>query len=323
MIYWFLFFYFIGVIMQLNELIKSMSQFIEKKIREKYLRNFQEILLESGIFTIASNLLAIIIFSIVLLIFLFLLISLLFNFNALVAILFGFFIPPGFLIGTIIIKTEKRAEEIEKASPDFLRQLSSMLRVGMSFENAMEDLSRYGSGPLYDEVKRAVIEIKMGRQFNESIVAMVNRLKSKNLERTFKIILEARKSGGSLADIIDDVSNDLRAIIILKRERRSSVMMAVMFLLISAVIAAPFALGMTGIYSSFMGSFGKGSELIETSNIAAGAYIVIHSILASFIIGLIMYGDFRKGIKFSIPLTISAYGVFYVVSNFGARFLGF
>ena len=312
-----------GVTMQLNELINSMSRSIETKVPEKYLTSFQEILLASGIFTIASELLSIMIIIIIVSILLFLIISLIFGFGILIAILFAIFIPPSFLAGMIIIKSEKRAERIEKASPDFLRQLASMLRVGLSFENAMEDLSRYGSGPLYDEVKRAVIEIKMGREFNESIMAMVNRLKSKNLERTFKIILEARKSGGSLADIIDDVSNDLRAIIILKRERRSSVIMAVMFLVISAVIAAPFALGMTGIYSSFMVSLGKGSELIEASNIAAGGYIVIHSILAGFIIALVIYGDFKKGIKFSIPLTISAYGVFYVVSNFGAVFLNF
>ena len=309
--------------MQFNELITQMSQFIEKKVPEKYLISFQEILLESGIFTIASDLLSIMIIVIATLVLLFILISLLFNFDILIATLFGIFIPPGLLLGLIIIKSEKRAEEIEKASPDFLRQIASMLRVGMSFENAMEDLSRYGSGPLYDEVKRAVIEIKMGRQFNESIKAMVNRLKSKNLERTFKIILEARKSGGSLADIIDDVASDLRAVGVLKRERKSSVMMAVMFLVISAVIAAPFALGMTGIYSSFMVSFGKGTELAEISNIAAGSYIVIHSILVGFIIGLVMYGDFKKGIKFSIPLTIAAYGIFYVVSNFGAVFMGF
>ena len=36
--------------------------------------------------------------------------------------------------------------------PDFLRQLSSMLQVGLSFENAMEDMSQYGEGPLYDEM---------------------------------------------------------------------------------------------------------------------------------------------------------------------------
>lgn len=216
-----------GVIMQSSELINYISVFIENKVPEKYLTSFQEILLASGIFTVASELLAILVISIAILFVLFIFISIIVSFDILISILFAFIIPPGFLVGMIIVKSEKRSENIEKASPDFLRQLSSMLRVGLSFENAMEDLSRYGSGPLYDEIKRAVIEIKMGREFNKSIIAMVNRLKSKNLERTFKIILEARKSGGSLADIIDDVSNDLRAIIVLKRERRSSVMMAV------------------------------------------------------------------------------------------------
>jgi flagellar protein FlaJ len=307
--------------MKINRIIKLLSQFIENKTPKKYLIDFQEILLGSSIFTLASDVLSILIISITILSLVLGLISILFGIDILIALLFSFLTPPAILITILVLRSEKRADEIEKASPDFLRQLSSMLRVGLSFENAMENLSQYASGPLYDEIRRAVIEMRMGREFNESIMAMVYRLKSKDLERTFKIILNARKSGGSLADIIEDVSNDLRAIIILKRERRSSVMMAVMFLIISAVIAAPFALGMTGIYSSFMESLGKGSELIETSKIAAGSYIIIHSALAGLIIGLIMYGNFKKGIKFSIPLTIASYGIFYIISNFGASFL--
>lgn len=187
----------------------------------------------------------------------------------------------------------------------------------------MDDLSKYASGPLYDEIRRSVIEIRMGRDFDESILSMSSRLNSSNLDKTFKIILEGRKSGGGLADIIDDVAEDLRVILSLKRERKASVMMAILFLVISAAIAAPFALGMIGIYSSFMVSLGKGSELIETATIAAGSYIVIHSVLAGLLIGLIMYGDIKKGIKFSIPLTIVAYTVFYIISNFGSGFLNF
>ena len=309
--------------MFLEKLIDYISQIIDNKVPEKYLLKFQETLLVSRIFTVASHVLAIVILAIFFLILIFTIFAIVFSYDLIISIIFAIAIPPSFLTGFIIIKSEKRADEIENTSPDFLRQLASMLRVGMSFENAMDELSRYGSGPLYDEIKRAVVEIKMGREFNESMQSMVNRLKSENLERTFKIILEARKSGGGLADIIDDVSEDLRAINVLKQERRSSVMMAVMFLIISAVIAAPFTLGMVGIYSSFMTSLGKGSELIETSKIAAGLYIIIHSILAGLIIGLVMYGNYKKGIKFSIVLTVIAYGIFFIVSNFGAGFLSF
>lgn len=308
--------------MRIDYLIDVLAEFVENKIPEKYLINFQELLLASDILTVASRLLVYLFIIIIFLIFLFILFSFIFNFNILILFLFALAIPPGVLMIFIIYKSEKRNEKIETSIPDFLRQLSSMLRVGLSFETSLEELSKYGSGPLYNEIRRSVIEIKMGMNFDKSIMEIAERLKSKNLERSFKLIIEAKKTGGSLADIIEDISNDLRELNALKRERKSSVMMSIIFLVISAVIAAPFALGMIGIYSSFMEDLGKGNQLIETSKIAAGSYIVIHSILVGLIISIVMYGNLRRGIKFSIPLLILAYGLFYIISNFGSSFLG-
>ena len=151
---------------------------------------------------------------------------------------------------------------------------------------------------------------------------MAQRLKSKELEQIFVIILGGRKRGSSISNVIFDVSNNLRDMLALKRERKSSVMMAVMFLIISAVIASPFALGMVSVYSQFMQSFGKQTQLILVALFAGQIYLVIHSILVGLIISIIMYGDVKKGIKFSIPLVFVSYGVFYLISNFaGAMFL--
>lgn len=108
----------------------------------------------------------------------------------------------------------------------------------------------------------------------------------------------------------------------LKRERKSSVMMAVMFLIISAVIASPFALGMVSVYSQFMQSFGKQTQLILAAPFAGQIYLVIHSVLVGLIVSIIMYGNVKKGIKFSVPLALVSYGIFYLISNFaGAMFL--
>ena len=186
---------------------------------------------------------------------------------------------------------------------------------------ACDDMSQYGEGPLYDEMRRTIIEIRMGRNFDDAWKAMSKRLKSTELERVFGIILDGRKSGSSISTVLLDVSDDLRDLLALKRERKSTVMMSVMFLLISAIIATPFAIGMVSVYSGFMQSYGMESEIILTAPIAGEIYMLIHSVLVGFIISIIMYGEIKKGIKFSLPLAAASFGIFYVISTFGENLL--
>ncbi len=308
--------------MFIEDLIIKLSNMIENKINQSILIAFQEYLLKAGIFTLASQILAIILMVYIAFIILFSIVSLLLSFNVAIALVLAIFIPTIVFILILFLKIEKRASEIENSIPDFLRQLSSMLKVGLSLENALVDMSGHGKGPLYDELRRVVVEIRMGKSLDESFSNMAMRLNSKDLERSFKIILNAHKSGGSLSDIILDVSDDLRAMLVLKRERKASVMMSIMFLIIASTIAAPFALGMVGVYSSFMIELGKGGAICEVAPLAAEIYLIIHSILAGFLIALIMYGDLKKGLRYSIPITCSAFSVFYLINNFGAGFFG-
>ena len=301
------------------KIVNDLAIFLDNIIPEKQLSRLHEFLLSGAIFTEASKVLAILIIFIVGSETALTIIMATLNLPLSVLIL-PFFVIPG-LFTYIIVQQEKRAQEIEKTAPDFLRQLSSMLQVGLSFENAMEDMSQYGEGPLYDEMRRTIIEIRMGRNFDDAWKAMSKRLKSKELERIFGIILDGRKSGSSISTVLSDVSDDLRDLMALKRERKSAVMMSVMFLLISAVIATPFAIGMVGVYSGFMQSYGMESEIILTAPIAGEIYLIIHSFLVGFIISIIMYGNVKKGIKFSMPLAVASFGIFYVISTFGENLL--
>lgn len=309
--------------MFIEDLINNLSNFIENKLSDKILIALQEYFLKAGIFTLASQIIAILLLMSLFSLILSVVLALAFSFDVLIAVILAVSILLVIFILFVFIKSERRREEVENSIPDFLRQLASMLRVGMSLENALVDLSEHGNGPLYDELRRVVVEIRMGKGFYESFNNMARRLDSKDLERSFKIILNAHKSGGGLGDVITDVSDDLRAMLILKRERKSSVMMSIMFLVLASVVAAPFALGMVGVYSSFMIELNRSSAISEVAPLAAEIYLIIHSILAGFLIALIMYGDVKKGVKFSIPITVSAFLVFYLINTFGISFLGF
>lgn len=301
------------------KIIDDITIFLDNIVPEKYLSKLQEFLLSGAIFTEASKVLAILII-IILTCETALALSITIFALPISVLILPFFIFPG-LFTYVVVQHERRAQIIEKTAPDFLRQLASTLQVGLSFENAMEDMSQYGEGPLYDEMRRTIIEIRMGRNFDDAWRAMSKRLKSKELERVFGIILDGRKSGSSMSGVLMDVSNDLRDLLALKRERKSSVMMSVMFLLISAVIATPFAVGMVGVYSGFMQSYGMESEIILTAPLAGEIYLLIHSALVGFIISLIMYGELKKGIKFSLPLVAASFGIFYFISTFGGSLL--
>ena len=303
------------------KIINDLALILDNIVPDEYLSKFQEFLLSGAIFTDASIMLAMLI--------IFILLGEIFLTLAVVALglpasvlILPLFIFPG-LFTYVVIQQERRAQEIEKTAPDFLRQLSSMLQVGLSFENAMEDMSQYGRGPMYDEMRRAIIEIRMGRNFDDAWRAMSRRLKSRELERVFGIILDGRKSGSSISNVISDVADDLRDLLALKRERKSAVMMSVMFLLISAVVATPFAIGMVSVYSGFMQSYGMESQIILTAPLAGEIYLIIHSVIVAFIMAIIMYGDVKKGVKFSLPLAAASFAIFYLISTFGASiFMG-
>ena len=302
--------------------LSPVSNIIDKVVPEKYIIKIQETLIRSGMYVKASDLITLGLLTGIVLGLLAFVLSVIIGINPILGIIVGFIVPNGFIGVYIFFMMERRVDAIEKTTPDFLRQIASLIRAGVGLETALEDVSKHGRGPLNDELKRAVIEIKIGSTFDDAIMAMSERLKSKNLNRTFRMILEGRRTGGSLSDVIETVAEDLRAVLALKRERKANVMMSVMFLIIAAIIAAPFALGMIMTYSIFIESLGKPNPLLAASVTAAGGYIIIHSIIAGLLIGIVLHGSARKGVKFALVLAPVAYLIFYVIKTFAIFMMG-
>ena len=302
--------------------LSPVSNIIDNIIPEKYAVMMQEMLIRCGMYVKASDIITLDLLFGIGLALLGAVAFLLFNINPILGAIIGLMLPAIVTGVWLFFMMERRVDAIEQGTPDFLRQIASLLRAGVGLETALEDVSKHGEGPLTDELKRAVIEIKIGSTFDDAILAMGERLKSKNLDRTFRMILEGRKTGGSLSDVVETVAEDLRAVLALQRERKANVMMSVMFLIIAAIIAAPFALGMIMTYNAFIASVGKPNPLAGTAVLAAGGYIIIHSVIASLLIGIVMYGSARKGVKFALLLAPGAYGIFIVIQMLGPKILG-
>ena len=114
------------------KIINYLTVFLDNIIPEKQLSKLQEFLLSGAIFTDASKVLAMLIIFILGSEIALALTLTIFNLPISMLIL-PLFVIPG-LFTYVIVQQERRAQEIEKSAPDFLRQLSSMLQVGLSFE---------------------------------------------------------------------------------------------------------------------------------------------------------------------------------------------
>jgi flagellar protein FlaJ len=303
--------------------LTPVSRVLDDVLPDKYIVLMQENLIRSGMYVKASDLMTLMLIAGIVFGLIGFLSFALIGIEAFLGFLAGFITPIVIVLGWLFFSMERRVDAIEQSTPDFLRQISSLLRAGVGIETALEDISKQGGGPLTAELKRAVIEIKIGSSFDDALLSMGERLKSKTLDRTFRMIIEGKKVGGSLSDVIETVAEDLRAVLALQRERKANVMMSVMFLIIAAIIAAPFALGMIMIYSHFIQSVGRVNPLAEAASISASGYIIIHSIIAGLLIGIVLYGSARKGVKFSLALVPVAYGIFYVISTYGGLLIGF
>lgn len=260
------------------------------------------------------------------------------NFNIILAVLAGILAPFAAAFAALYIIAERRRGTIEESTPDFLTQLASELRAGISLESAIDDLTKYGEGPLYDELKRTAIEIKMGRSFESSLIAMANRLKSEQLNRTFRMISEGRRAGASLSRVLESVAEDLRQVLALKRERKSNVMMYAMFFLIAGLFGAPLVVGLISIVIRFFIDLYSASGAIagmtlvgnvqqrlvnlrDPIQIACGGYVAIHAFLGGILLGTVMYGDPKKGLKYSIPMALVAFAIYYFISTTGYDFI--
>ncbi len=209
---------------------------------------------------------------------------------------------------------QRRAIELEGALPDTLRQMASTLRAGVGIDAAMEDIAKSGYGVLSQEFDRVVGEIRRGRTLESALLALARRSNSLLYERAFHLIVEGIERGAAIANVLDSVSTDSREVHAIQRERRAATTQQVLFLLVVALFAVPFIIGLTVEVGGFQvgGAPTPGAGLPAEMRTIAMAYIVIQAFICSLAVGVIRDGRMLRGLAFAVPFMVVATIAFYV-----------
>jgi tight adherence protein C len=130
----------------------------------------------------------------------------------------GFFAPEFWLSRHI----RERQRLILLSVPDTLDLLTISVRAGLSFDGALSKVVEKTDGPLSDEFRRALAEVRVGRTRRDALRDLVGRTNVQALTNFIGAIIQAEQLGVSISKVLQVQSEQLR----IERRQRAEEMAA-------------------------------------------------------------------------------------------------
>ena len=135
-----------------------------------------------------------------------------------IGMLFGYTIPEFWLGGRV----KKRQHAILLQIPDTLDLLTISVRAGLGFDAALGKVVEKLEGPLVDEFRRALAEVRVGKARREALRDIVPRTEVGPLTNFIGAIIQAEQLGVSISKVLQVQSEQLR----IERRQRAEEMAA-------------------------------------------------------------------------------------------------
>jgi tight adherence protein C len=129
------------------------------------------------------------------------------------------FLGPELWLGRRI---KARQKAVLLAVPDTLDLLTISVRAGLSFDGALAKVVEKTSGPLADEFRRALAEIRVGKTRRDALRDITSRTDVSALSNFIGAIIQAEQLGVSISKVLQVQSEQLR----IERRQRAEEMAA-------------------------------------------------------------------------------------------------
>jgi len=105
----------------------------------------------------------------------------------------------------------RRLRNFDSQWPDALTALAGALRSGASIGLALKHYAQDAPTPMSQELRLVLREHRMGVPLNQALSALKHRMPLESVELVTALLAVGHASGGSLAELLDRLSNNLRA----------------------------------------------------------------------------------------------------------------
>ncbi len=175
---------------------------------------------------------------------------------ALVGLAIGYMLPEFWLGG----KIKARQKVILKMIPDTLDLLTISVRAGLGFDAALAKVVEKLPGPLSDEFRRALAEVRVGKARRDALRDMMPRTNVAPLSNFIGAIIQAEQLGVSISKVLQVQSEQLR----IERRQRAEEMAAkapikMLFPLVGCIFPSLFIVILGPAIIAIMKTLGSGA----------------------------------------------------------------
>ena len=233
-------------------------------------------------------------------------------------------------------KIEKRKNFVEELLPDYLQLVAANIRSGVSLDRALLLARRPEFGFFTNDIELLNKQLYSGETMQNALNNLASRYRSTQLRHTIRMMLEAVRYGGALADLLNQIAKDLRAQQTIQKEISGQLFMYTIFITFAAIIASPALYGLTlqmititdkvwtgilqqnpgGLPSTGLSFLRPSPPQISPTNYFwfAMAAIAITTSLSAFTVSAITSGEPIRGIRIMPVFVLVGVCMFYIVT---------
>ena len=237
------------------------------------------------------------------------------------------------MLGYPYLLAIRRIDEIEATLPDALKQMADTLKAGGTYEFALREIAIAEYGHLSVELESVLRKMEEGENLENSLTAFADNIDSTLIKRSVVIIIDSIKAGAGLADVLDEIADDIRAMHRIAKERVAETTMQVIFIVVAGSMIAPAILGLISTVLDLFtkSAVGLGLTKAEIAEAVGNGqllalllqfYLIVEVIASGAMVALTREGKISKSIIYIPILLLIAFICYYIAAFTSGKLVG-
>lgn len=148
-----------------------------------------------------------------------------------------------------------RKNSVSRSLPDFLDMLVSTVTAGLSFNAALSYAVDVADGPLGEEIKAMLSEIRLGRSRADALRSMADRIALEQVNNFVTAVVQSEKLGSNMSTVLRELSLEVRDRRMMRAEELANLMPTKMVLPMALfMLPALFLMIFGGIIAQYLAS---------------------------------------------------------------------